>query len=306
MYTERDLIVKYGQATECLPPRLRGAAMKLEDSEKIRIEEFRLRAGRKFTVYMQGGEKIVSPGIDVRHEEVRTVLELATQSSVHTAQASIREGYVTVCGGHRIGVCGTAVRTEKNISGLRDFSSVAIRIAKEILGAAEDVERAVVCDDGIKNTIIISPPGCGKTTMLRDLVRRISNQGQRVSLVDERGEIAAKYKGICRFDVGCCTDVLDGAEKAEGALLMLKAMSPDVIALDEITAEKDVAAISSVYNCGVGIIATAHGEGVETLFRRQIYKELKEQGVFKLAVVLKKDGGKYVHTIENIDGVGNI
>lgn len=285
---QRELLKKYGQAVGFLPLRLREEAVRLTDEQKVGASEFRLRAGRVMSVVSGDGEIFLGE-CPVRHEELECVLELATRGSVHTAETSIKEGYITVSGGHRIGLCGTFVRT----GALRDISSVCIRIAKPVMSAAEGVVSNVVRNGKFRNTLIISPPGHGKTTMLRDLVRRLSDSGFRISLVDERSEIAAKRHGMPQFDVGRCTDVLDGIEKAKGASLMLRTMSPDIIALDEITAEEDMGAILAIFNCGVGILATVHGESVEEVFRRPIYKSLRDLRAFESALILKKEEGKF-------------
>ncbi len=292
---QKELQRKYGQAVGYLPLRLRGEAMKLSDEEKLGATEFRLRAGRVMSVCIDGREKELG-NCPVRHEELETVLELATRGSVHTAETSIKEGYITVSGGHRIGLCGTFVKT----GALRDISSVCIRIAKPVLSAAEGVYPNVMYNGKFRNTIIISPPGHGKTTMLRDLVRRLSDAGFRVSLVDERGELAAKRRGMPQFDVGRCTDVLDGIEKARGASLMLRTMSPDIIALDEITAEEDMRAVLNVFNCGVGVLATVHGESVEEVFERPIFRPLRDLKAFESAFILKKETDEFTYSFREI------
>lgn len=294
-----DIIKKFGQAVQYLPPRFREDAMAVDDNTKISATEFRLRSGRKLRINNGEKEMKITESV-VRHEEIRTVLELATKSSVHTSYASLCEGYITVAGGHRISVCGTAIRDGDSIKGFRDLSSVSIRIAKEIKDASEEIINHIFCEEVFCNTLIVSPPGHGKTTTLRDLIRRISDRGMRVSLVDEKGEIAAKHKGCAQFDIGECTDVIDGIDKANGAVMMLRAMTPDIIALDEITAQKDIDAVCSVFNCGVGILATAHGYLTEDIFLRPGYKKLKELGVFKKIVFLNKEKGNYSYTVSDI------
>ncbi|MBR5543434.1 MAG: stage III sporulation protein AA, partial [Oscillospiraceae bacterium] len=168
---------------------------------------------------------------------------------------------------------------------------------KEIKTAAEELFSELSASTLFDNTLIISPPGHGKTTILRDLVRRISDKGVRISLVDERGEIAAKHGGVAQFDVGRCTDVLDGAPKAQGAMLLLRTMSPQVIALDEITAREDVDAIFSITNCGVRILATAHGDDEKSLFRRPLYRELLNAEIFGNIVILKKEEGNFSYRL---------
>ncbi len=298
VHTE-DALNKFGEAIRYLPMRFRNAAIRLSKEEKEMAEEFRLRAGGGFSVFSGGKEKVIE-GSSVGVEDIVSVLDLATKSSVHTAGKSIREGYVTVSGGHRIGVCGTGIESDGRLSGLRDFSSVAVRIAKSITTAAEGITERLLENGEFKNTLIISPPGHGKTTMLRDLIRRLSNSGRRISLVDERGEVAAKHKGCPQFDVGRCTDVIDGTDKAEGALLMLRAMSPEIIALDEITEEADCDAIFHIMNCGVGILATAHGESEESLFSRPVYRRLYRAGVFKRLVILHRTEKSFEREIREI------
>lgn len=299
MDKRQEMILKYGQAVEYLPPRIRGAAMKLSDDDKVSAEEFRLRTGREPTVYINGIERPIGLNSEIRHEELTNVLEIATRSSVHAAADSIKNGFVTVSGGHRIALCGTAVNGNGGMY-IRDLSSVSVRIAKQIYGCSDEVYDGLFVNKRFKNTLIISPPGNGKTTLLRDLVRRISDGGRRISLVDERGEIAAKHRGVPQFDVGEHTDVLDGMEKASGALLMLRNMSPDIIAMDEITADVDAEAIVKIAYCGVGILATAHGDGVESVFAKPLYRRLYDIGIFKTAVSLRRSGVSFTYKLTEL------
>ena len=300
MTDDERLLREYGQAVGYLPPRFRSVAMQIDNDTKKKAEEFRLRAGRGLCVTVSGRERELVCECPVRHEELNAVLELATRSSVHTSADTIRQGFVTVAGGHRIGLCGTGVTNCGEASFIKDLSSVSIRIAKDIIGASVGVAEKITDDRGISNTLIISPPGYGKTTMLRDLVRTLSDSGYRVSLVDERGELAAKYKGVAQFDVGAHTDIMDGFDKAEAAMLMLRTMTPDIIAVDEITASDDIEAMERIANCGVRLIATAHGDDVMSLMSRPLYRKMYELEIFKKAVVLKKENGEFRHSIEDI------
>jgi stage III sporulation protein AA len=165
------------------------------------------------------------------------------------------------------------------------ISSLAIRIPHEVLGCADEVCPQITG----KNTLVISPPGGGKTTLLRDLIRQVSDGGYRVALADERGEVAAVWNGLPQFDVGVRTDVMTGGTKARTVLMMLKAMNPQVIAMDEITAPEDLEACAAVSNCGVELLATIHGADVADLQQKPLYRALAERGIFQQAVVIRRE-----------------
>lgn len=295
---------KYGQAVMYLPSHLRDTAMSVK--EKQTVSEIVLRKGGGISIYSNGREVKFEKMRTVTDADLATVLELASRGSVHTVSESLGKGYITVEGGHRIGVCGTYVKgADKNFR-IREVSSVCIRIAREIKGVASGVAPGLVKDGSFLNTLIISPPGHGKTTMLRDLVRLLSDSGFRVSLVDERGEVAAKNGGIPQFDVGRNTDVSDGISKADGAIRMLRSLSPDIIALDEITADEDSLAIERILKCGVGVLATLHGDGIESFCSRDSYKNLRALNAFEAVVVLRKENGKFNYEVLNVkEGEGD-
>lgn len=292
------MIKAFEEAASFLTQKFRGAAQKLSLEEKRNVREFRLRAGVGFSVFVNGTEKMLSGFVTA--EDISDVLELATESSLHCARINLAQGFVTVRGGHRVGLCGTVVKASDGVSGIRELSSVSIRIAKEIKGMSDGVYDAVMQNGVFRNTLIVAPPGSGKTTLLRDLVRSLSDRGIRISLVDERGEIAAKYRGVPQLDVGGCTDVLDGIDKARGSMMLLRSMTPDIIAMDEISDEEDCRAVKSIFGCGSGILATAHGKNLTELLRRDAYHELFDMKVFECVITLGKDGNSFLKKVEEV------
>ncbi len=284
---------RFEQAAELLPREMRYALLRLTERERAAAEEIRLRAGRGLSVVCGREERFVvnGQGLQVYRSDLELVLQLATQASAHTALERVRSGYLTVRGGHRIGLCGTAVVRDGIVTNLDRLSSLAIRIAREVRGAAASVLPSLVTEDGMESTLLLSPPGAGKTTLLRDLIRCLSS-GEgctplRVGLADERGEVAAVYDGLPQMDVGPRTDVLDACPKAEGLLMLLRGMNPQVLAADEITAPEDCAAFQMAANCGVTLLATAHAASAEELLRRPLYRGLLEQRCFTRLVTIR-------------------
>ena len=212
------------------------------------------------------------------------IVSAATNRSCYSAEASLREGYVTLPGGHRIGLCGTAALRESRIQSLRELSSVSIRIARQVSCAPPELLRRLDA-----STLILGPPGSGKTTLLRECVRSLSDGGSRVGLVDERGELAACRLGIPQMDVGAQTDVLTGCGKSEGIYLLLRAMNPQWIAVDEITAPEDIRAMEEASYCGVRFLATAHAFSPDELLRRPLYRRLRELELFQRLLILSPD-----------------
>ncbi len=293
-----SMIKAFEEAASFLTQKFRTAAEKLSPEEKRNARELRLRAGIGFSVFVNGTEKMVSGSVTA--EDISDVLELATESSLHCARMKLAQGFVTVRGGHRVGLCGTVVKGADGASGIRELSSVSIRIAKEIKGTSDGVYDAVMQNGVFRNTLIVAPPGGGKTTLLRDLVRNLSDGGIRISLVDERGEIAAKYRGVPQLDVGRCTDVLDGIDKARGSMMLLRSMTPDIIAMDEISDAEDCRAVKNIFGCGTGILATAHGRDPAELVRRDTYRELFDMKAFECVITLEKDGNSFLRKVEEV------
>ena len=221
---------RFLQVTGLLPRELRQGAERLPEGDRTRAEELRLRAGRPPTVVLPEQEKVL-PGCEGRkitREDLRLVLEVATQASAHAVLDRVRDGFVTVRGGHRVGLCGSAVCENGMVRTLGTMSSLSIRVAREIPGAAAGVRPLLQGRGGEGGTVVLSPPGGGKTTFLRDLIRRLSDgiegPALRVGVADERGELAAMSDGLPMNDLGAHTDVMDGCPKAAALVMLLRAM----------------------------------------------------------------------------------
>ena len=278
---------RYREAAAVLPVRLRKAALELPEEQQDRAEEFRLRAGQALSVLLPEGE--TSLGVTVEPEELETLCDIATEFSRYAAVETMREGYLSVKGGVRVGLCGTAVIKDGANTNLRQLSSAAVRIAREQIGIADPLAQQLFRDGELCSTVILSPPGAGKTTLLRDLVRTLSAGvppygPRRVSLIDERGEVAMMHRGEPQMDVGPYTDVLDACPKALGIPMVLRAMNPQIIAVDEITAYQDIKAMSQAAGCGVRLLATIHAADVAELMEKPLYRTLLEERIFRLAI----------------------
>ena len=296
-------VIRYEAAAAILPNRLRKLALALPEEQKAAAAEFRLRAGRPMTVLLPEGELPLEAEVDPA--ELETLCDLATEFSRYAAAETLREGFVPVRGGFRLGLCGTAVMKGGMNTNLKNLSSAAIRIARERKGVGTDLAPRLFRDGVFRSTLILSPPGGGKTTLLRDLVRCVSEgvggtPALRVSLVDERGEVAVMYRGQPQMDVGSRTDVLDACPKALGIPIVLRAMNPQVIAVDEITARADLRAVVMAAGCGVGLLATIHAADTAELLQRPLYRDLLAEGVFQQAVCIATSEGKRTYRMEEL------
>lgn len=278
---------------ELLPSGLWEAVESLSPAEREQIEEVRLRLGRPVSVTLAAEERFL-PGTVTDRETLERVLERASRCSVHTVLEQLRNGFVSVQGGHRLGLCGTGVVEKGVLVNLRAVSSLSLRQAREVRGIAAGVLASLWEEGRLQNTLILAPPGRGKTTLLRDLVRAVSS-GEgcpplRVGLADERGELAGVWDGQPMLDVGPRTDVMDGCPKDVGIMTLLRGMSPQALAVDEITRREDADALLQAVGCGTALLATAHAGSVADLTRREVYRRLLEQQVFERFVLVEGAG----------------
>lgn len=270
---------------------------------KARVQEIRLRTGKPVMLSLPEGSAFVTQSgsaafikrseiLCAQRENIDEAFRLICDCSVHSHQREIKNGFVTLRGGHRAGICGTAVTEGDTISNIRDITSINLRVARDMAGAADAAANALICGGNITGSLIFGPPGCGKTTVLRDLARQLSTgtrtgKHYRVAVIDERGEIAATFQGQPQNDLGPCCDVLDGYPKGEGIMQAVRCLSPDVIICDEIGGEDDEKAVEMSLNAGVTVIASAHAGSFGELLARPQTARLIASGAFKKAVRLE-------------------
>lgn len=262
------------------------------------LEEIRLRVNspvqlifRDKAAFLSGNTLCNNPSRCrcIRPEDIAEAVSLITDSSVYALQNQISQGYITLPGGHRVGICGTAVSDGNGIDFIKNIHSLNYRFAKEIPGCSDDVLPKILCGNNVRNTLIISPPQCGKTTLLRDIVRAISDSGIKVGIVDEKSEIAALNNSVPGFNIGMNTDVLDNSPKDIGINILLRNMSPQVIAVDELGKSSDISAVQNAIYSGVNVIATAHASDKDDLLNRFDMQHLQPH--FGCIITLSKRGG---------------
>lgn len=275
------------------------------------LEEVRLRLQRPLMLKDRTGYFYLSPQAQpapssraylVTGDDLERTLQLITESSWYAWEQEILGGYLTLPGGHRVGIAGQAVYSGGSLKTIRSISSLNFRRAREVLGAADSVIKQVVPRPGerVLSTLIVSPPGCGKTTLLRDLTRQVAGAGFQVVVIDERSEIASSYQGVPQLDVGLQTDVLDGYTKELGVQHALRALAPQVVVTDEIGQQRDGWILAELARSGVKVMATCHGEGWEQVKRRSWLKD--GLGVFELVVILSRRLGP--GTVESVLRIG--
>lgn len=292
------------------PEHISGILRRLPTELLAHLEEIRIREGRALEVNASGRHYFVTEQGDLsrdpevafkpRREDTHRLLDQITNHSLYTMEEELRRGFITIAGGHRIGLAGRTVLHGGKVEHIRDISGFNFRIAREVRGIADSILPGLLDfkQRSVKHTLILSPPQHGKTTLLRDLARQISLgswrhpeakwPGLKVGIIDERSEIAGSQKGVPSFDVGPRTDVMDACPKAEGIMMMIRSMSPDVIIVDEIGRPEDVDALAEALHAGVRVIATAHGTEVSELLHRPALSRLADPPFFQMYVLLSR------------------
>ncbi len=247
------------------------------------LQEIRIRVQRPILLKMKQADLVID--YKIKASEILQILERLCENSIYAYKNQICEGFLTIKGGHRIGITGTAVMEEGRILNIKYITSFNFRIAREVINCSKAILPEVIDrhNHTIYNTLIVSPPGKGKTTMLRDLIRNVSNgieefhfKGMTCGVVDERGEIAAMYKGAPQNDVGIRTDIIENIQKSKGMKMLIRSMAPEVIACDEIGSKEDVQAIQEAITAGVKGIFTMHGRNIEDIKNNPLIYDLME------------------------------
>lgn len=277
------------------------------------LQELRLRTGQPLSIRENGEEyfiteqgertKNIQKAWRVTKEEISDTLSFMSDYSFYAFEEEIRQGYLTLTGGCRTGLCGKTVLEHGMIQSMKHISFLNIRFAHEIIGCADLLMRIIWKEEELLSTLIVSPPMGGKTTMLRDLIRQVSNgnalhNGKTVGVIDERGELAACHMGVPQNDLGIRTDVMDGCPKPEGMTMLVRSMSPEVIAVDEIGTTKDMESMFYAMNCGCSVLATAHGKSLEELKKKPFFAEMIKRKLFKRYVFLGRKHG--IGTVEKV------
>ncbi|MGE5396088.1 MAG: stage III sporulation protein AA [Chitinophagales bacterium] len=310
------------QVIPCLAPKIREAVSCMAENSLKDLEEIRLRLGQPVVLQFMSYDRFLgfageisrdpARGYIVTEEDISRTLAAVSGNSVYAFEEELRRGFITIPGGHRVGLAGKTVLDNGQVASMKDFSGLALRIARDLPGCGDQVMKHIMTADKLPaNTLLVSPPRCGKTTILRDIARQLSNccgtSGVNVVVVDERSEIAGCFQGRPQLDVGIRTDILDGCPKAEGIMMAIRALAPQVIIADEVGQAKDVEAIRECLNAGVRIITSAHGSSLKDVARRPVMQDLLQQNSFQTVVVMsRRKGPGTVDEIISLDRNGGI
>lgn len=296
-----------------LAPNLRKLFIQERSFDFGGIEEIRLRCGkpvlircgnREYGLNTSGGPGADHKAYCVTREDIIRTIAAISDNSLYAFDEDIKRGFITIPGGHRVGLAGQVLMQEQQVKNMKDFSSICVRIAREIKNCADEIMPAICLPSGrVVSSLLVSPPRCGKTTILRDIARQLSCGSRNVSprnvvIVDERSEIAGCHLGIPQLDVGPRTDVLDSCPKAAGMIMAVRSMAPDVVVTDEIGRREDVEAIQECINAGVSLVSTVHAASLEELVKRPLMKDLMEMKSFQAVIILSRRRGP--GTVEKI------
>lgn len=304
---------------ESLPDNLQKIIEKMPLIILRDLEEIRIRQDRPLMVCSRGRDYFIcfdgnptnnySEAYLVTKQDTRRILELMANYSIYAFDEELRNGYITLRGGYRVGLAGKVALDNGRIKTLQYITSFNIRISREILGVADKVIPYIVKGNQVFHTLILSSPQMGKTTLIRDLIRQLSDgfpgfKGVKVGVVDERSEIAGCYQGTPQKQIGVRTDILDGCPKAIGIMMLIRSMSPNIIVTDEIGRVEDVSAIEDALNAGITMITTAHSYGLDDAQKRPILSSILAKGIFERILIL--GNGLGTGTLQKVyDGLSN-
>lgn len=291
----------------CLGERMRNICNQIPKRQFESLEEIRMRVHKPLMAYRNKEEFFItetgglsntaSYGVLPREEDLVDTVEMMSDYSLYALEEELRNGYITLLGGHRVGLVGRTVVEAGKLKTMRYISGLNIRISHQVLGCADEVIPYVTSGQAVLHTLVVSPPRCGKTTLLRDMIRQLSNGipgrlgGITVGVVDERSEIAGCYHGIPQNNVGMRTDVLDCCPKAEGMMMLIRSMSPKIIAVDEIGKPEDIYAIEDAMHAGIKLICTVHGSSIEDIKRKPVLSVLLQKQIFERIIILSQSNG---------------
>ena len=267
------------------------------------VQEIRIKSGKPVILNLSYGEKV----LDYRttSEDLKFMMAKVSNYSLYAFEEEIKQGYITLKGGHRVGLAGECVISNGEVRTIKNISSLNIRICREIIGSSNKIMNLITNNNRVYNTLIVSPPKCGKTTILRDIAKNISNgmykinlSGKKVTIVDERSEIAACYNGVPQMNVGIRTDILDNCLKKSGMIMAIRSLSPEVLICDEIGTKGDLEALNMAFNSGVNVIVTVHGYDIADVYGRAVFKDLIDNCILERIILLSNRKG--AGTIETV------
>ncbi len=278
-------------------PRSIRETKSVQELDFEKIQEIRFRVGQDIMIYSDKGEMVLKEKAlhTIQSSDIKEMLEYMSQYSLYAYEQELRQGFITLEGGHRVGMAGKVITESNRVKNFKHISSINIRVAHEVIGCAEALVPHITRNKMVCHTLIISPPKCGKTTLLRDLIRLVSDgnewvKGSVVGVVDERSEIGACYRGVIQNNIGRRTDVLDACPKAEGMIMLIRSMAPQIIAVDEIGTTEDMYAIEYAMLCGCKLLATVHGNSLEDVRNKPILGNLMKERRFERYVLM---GGEH-------------